>query len=914
MDSMEPARGIKRSFGEQLKYYRQAAGLSQERLAEQARLSVQAVSAYEQGLRHAPYRETVSLLAVALALSPEEAAALEATIPRRRGPVTVADADSATNVPPPLTTFIGRERELEEVTRLLGATRLLTLTGPGGTGKTRLALEVAAGLLDQYQQGVWLVELAPLTDAMGVPAAVAAALGVREEAGQSLLATLAAALRARRLLLVLDNCEHLLDAGAALVAALLRGCPQVSILATSREVLGIAGETVWRVPSLALPDAEHPPPLDALCRVEAVRLLVERALAVQPHFALTAQNARVAAQVCRRLDGIPLAIELAAARLRGLSIEALAARLDQRFRLLTGGSRTALPRQQTLQAMVDWSYGLLSAPEQTLFNRLAVFTGGFALEAAEAVGAGGSIAADEVLTLLLRLVDRSLVIGEETDGSVERYRLLETLRQYGRERLAASGEAEALYSRHFAHYQAVAEHAQRIFPVTQQAALDLLESERENLRQALGWALDTGEAQDGLHLAGTLGIYWWYRGHFGEGGRWLGALLAQPTAASRTAARARALWCQALLQFGTGWLAGRYWQGTGTHRAQYAEALAISREAGDISGQAWGLIFLGQTLGPWDYAGARAHLVEGMALATALGDHRLVNIASSILGAVAWLHRDSACRHWFTQSLQHSERERDHDGYARALQHLASVRFQEGDVTVARRDLEESLAVFRALRDRMGIALVLGMLGVVAASQGDIAQARVSFAEKHALWEQVGERGGIAGALRDLGWLARREGSLAQARDHYLQALELERDLRDAVGIGITLAGLGNVARDEGHVAEAANQYREALAMLRGSEVPNEVAACLEGLAAIAWAQGDAARAACLCGAAASMRLPDLTLAPAIIAEDAEVVAAARAALGETAFAALWVDGQALEPEEAVALALTESVAAPRAI
>ena len=905
MDSAEPVREPRRSFGAQLRSYRQATGLSQEALAERARLSVQAVSAYEQGLRQAPYRETVALLATALGLSPEDTAVLEATITRRRGPAPAGGTPRMTNLPPQFTSFIGRERALAEVTRLLDTTRLLTLTGPGGTGKTRLALQVAAGLLDHYPRGVWLVELAPLADPAGVPAAVAAAVGVREEAGQPLLATLVAALRERWLLLVLDNCEHLLDAGATLVEALLRGCPHMTLLATSREVLGISGETVWRVPSLVLPDGPSLPPLDVLAKVEAVRLFVERALAMQPHFALTAQNAPLVAQACRRLDGIPLAIELAAARLRGLSLEALVGRLDQRFRLLTGGSRTALPRQQTLQATVDWSYGLLSAPEQVLFNRLAVFTGGFTLEAAEAVCAGGPIATEEVLAHLPRLVDRSLVIGEEVEGNVERYRLLETLRQYGRERLVACGEAEALYSRHFAHYRDVAEQAARMFHEMRQAVLDQLEAERENLRQALGWALDLREAQQGLHLAGTLGIYWWFGGHFGEGRRWLDALLALPGAAARTAARARALHIQAVLLHGTGWLAGRFWHGATTRRTLLEEALAIAREVGNEHEQAWDLVYLGLALGQADYAAACSCLREGLRLATAQNNSWLAHIALALLGMVAWVQGDSAaCRRWYTESLLHSQRERDLDGHARALHLLASVRFQEGDGTAVRADLEESLAIFRELHDRMGMALVLGMLGVVAATQGDSAGARACFVEKRILWEQVGERSGIASALRDLGWLARHEGATAQARAHYLEALGLERDLGDAMGIAAALTGLGDVARDEAEYAQAAAQYREGLTLLRGHAAPNEVAACLDGLALVAWAAGDAERAAMLHRAAASVRLPETTITPASVPEGAAHIAAARAALGEERFTAAWAAGQALVLEDAVDLAL----------
>jgi predicted ATPase len=331
------------------------------------------------------------------------------------------------NLPLQVTSFVGRERELAEVGRLLAAGRLATLTGPGGTGKTRLALHAAADALEGHPDGVWLAELAALADPALVPQAVAAAVGVREEPGRPLLPTLTAALAPRRVLLVLDNCEHLLDACARLVDALLRACPHVRLLCTSREALGIAGEAVWRVPSLAVPAAAaglHAPvgpDAAGLARSAAVRLFVDRAAAVRPGFALTEENAAAVARVCARLDGIPLAIELAAARVRVLPPRQLLARLDDRFRLLTGGSRTALERHQTLQATVDWSYALLAQPERAVFARLAVFAGGWTLEAAEAVCAGDGIEAVEVLDLLTRLADRSLVVVEEQPDGTARY-------------------------------------------------------------------------------------------------------------------------------------------------------------------------------------------------------------------------------------------------------------------------------------------------------------------------------------------------------------------------------------------------------------------------------------------------------------------------------------------------------------
>jgi len=383
------------------------------------------------------------------------------------------------NLPRQLTSFIGREREMAEVKRLLTTTRLLTLTGSGGCGKTRLALQVAADLVEEFANGVWLVELAALTDPALVPQAVASALGVREEPGRPLLATLSDYLKAKRLLLLLDNCEHLVAACAYLAEALLRACPHLRILATSREALNIAGETVWRVPSLSLPDLLHLPSVEHLTQYEAVRLFIERALISRPDFVLTSQGAPSVAQVCHRLDGIPLAIELAAARVKVLSVEQIAARLDNRFRLLTSGSRTALPRQKTLRAAIDWSYDLLSETERMVLRRLSVFAGGWTLEAAEAICVGEGIEWHEVLDPLMQLVDKSLVMMEEQGGTV-RYRLLETVRQYGRDKLPASGEADVVRGRHRDWYLALAERAEPELLGSNQAVwLERLETEHD---------------------------------------------------------------------------------------------------------------------------------------------------------------------------------------------------------------------------------------------------------------------------------------------------------------------------------------------------------------------------------------------------------------------------------------------------
>jgi predicted ATPase/transcriptional regulator with XRE-family HTH domain len=559
-DPSQP-QGTQASFGALLQQYRLAAGLSQEMLAERARISVQGLSALENGKRQTPYRHTVTLLAQALGLTASEAAALEAAVRRARTPASgkpptargedaLPAANVLTFVPAPPgprsdlpvqpTSFIGREREQAEVVALLGRVRLLTLTGSGGVGKTRLALVVAGDLVDQYPAGVWLVELAALAEPGLVPGTAAQILGVREEVGRPLTASIADHLKEKRLLLVLDNCEHLVAACAALASALLRTCPHLHILATSREALEVAGEHRYRVPSLPVPDLTHLPPPERLVESAAVALFLARAQERRADFALTAQNAQAVAQVCVRLDGIPLAMELAAARVDSLSVEGIAARLDNRFRLLTGGARDALPRQRTLRATLDWSYDLLSEPEQALLDRLAVFAGGWTLAAAEAVCVGEGVEGWEVLDLLGSLVNKSLVQTEEAGGEV-RYELLETVRQYGQERLAVAGGAAAVRDRHLAWCLALAEKAAPHLTGPEQGGwLTRLETEHDNLRAALVSARETGADELGLRLAAALSHFWYIRSYCSEGRGWLEAALARGGSAWPTA-RARAL-------------------------------------------------------------------------------------------------------------------------------------------------------------------------------------------------------------------------------------------------------------------------------------------------------------------------------------------------------------------------------------
>ena len=498
------------------------------------------------------------------------------------------------NLPAARTSFIGREREMVEVKRTLAMTRLLTLTGAGGSGKTRLALQVARSLISTYPDGVWLVELAPLSEGDLVAQEVARALEVPERPGRPLVDILVDALGNKELLLVVDNCEHLVEATAQLVDALLDSCPRLRVLATSREPLGVGGEILWQVPPLSVPAKTGGRPdeestVESLMRYEAVRLFVDRARLRLPTFQLTQENAWAVARVCRRLDGIPLAIELATARMGVLAVEQVAQRLELSLDVLKGLSRTATPRHQTLRATLDWSYNLLSEVEQAMLRRLSVFAGGWTLAAAEAVCSGSVIEQEDVLDLLGGLVDKSLVVAGASTGCAVRYRMLEPIRQYAREKLEESGEAQYVQGRHTDFFFALAEEAEPELVGSQQNVwLERLEGEHDNLREALSWSLERGRADLALRLGAALWRFWHVRGYLSEGIRWMERVLAGSEPAA-SPVRVNAL-------EGMGWLTqfqGDYERA----KATYEEMLKLSRGLGDKGNVATALNSLGTYLG-----------------------------------------------------------------------------------------------------------------------------------------------------------------------------------------------------------------------------------------------------------------------------------------------------------------------------
>jgi len=615
-----------------------------------------------------------------------------------------------------LSSFVGRERELRDVKAALQNGRLITLSGPGGVGKTRLALQVAAEVLHEFDDGVWSVELASLSDPALVPQTVAMTLGVQEAPHDSPLGTLVHALRARRALIVLDNCEHLVDACARLAEALLRGCSGLKILATSREPLAIPGEAVYTVPPFTVPDPATLPALAALAKYEAVRLFVERAGSSKPGFTMDTANASAIAQACYRLDGIPLALELAAARVGTLTVTQIVERLDARFGLLTGGARTALPRHQTLRATMDWSHDLLSSKEQALFRRLAVFAGGFTLEAAEAVGAGDQVPGDDVLELLAQLLAKSLLVAAGTDREV-RYGMLETVRQYSQERLDASTDAAAAQERHQRYYVEFAEAAEPHLEGPEQLVwLDRIETEHDNLRAALAWGAGHGDAEPMLRLCAALWWFWYVRGYHSEGRRWLGDALAH-TGKVSPAVKARAL-------DGAGTLAAD--QGDYTAAlACFEQSLAIHRDTGRTAGVARALHGIGRVA--WrkgDYERAAARYEEALALRGQLG-------VSVIIGQV--------------------------------LNSLITLAMARGEHQKAAALLHESLVVNRELGNKRAVVVATGNLGILALRLGNYADAAPLIRETLALRRELGDRRGVVSELVALGLLRAAERDAAQA-------------------------------------------------------------------------------------------------------------------------------------------------------
>jgi len=645
----------------------------------------------------------------------------------------------SSNIPVPLTSFIGREKELKDIAKLLSASRLLTVIGPGGVGKTRLAIQTAHASIKKFKDGVCWVELVGLQDGSLIPQEIAQALDVREVSNQPMLETLKTHLKSKELLLVLDNCEHLIEACAQTVESLLAACPKLKILATSRERLDLFNETTWNVPSLPLPEIQKSLSLKQLKEFASIELFVERAGNVKSDFILTEQNAASVAQICNRLDGIPLAIELASARIKVLSVDEIASRLNDRFSLLTSGMRTALPRQQTLRAAIDWSHDLLTEPEQILFRRLSVFAGGFTLEAAEAVCSQGELKRSDILDSLGRLVDKSLVV-VETDSEIgeTRYHLLETIREYALEKLVGKGEAPAIRGGHLDFYLSMAEKSEpNIFGSESAAWFRRLDKELDNIRAAIEWSTHSGRADVALQIAGSI-VYFWFA-HGLPASEWhdrVQQALSRPEGVERTIARAKAL-------NGVGFM---YWANIDPtdRRPELDEALSIGRELGDR----WNIATALRNLGlleniQGNYPEARAFLEQSLVIWREIGAEGKTGSvwALNFLGDLALNQNDmDQARSFYTEAIAFLRQVGDKNFLSYSVRRLGQLAWREGEYGKAITLCKESLNLNQEVGDSRGVMACVAGFAAIAIAQGKFERAAILMAAAETQLAWIGIR------------------------------------------------------------------------------------------------------------------------------------------------------------------------------
>jgi predicted ATPase/class 3 adenylate cyclase len=702
------------------------------------------------------------------------------------------------NLPVVLTSFIGRERDQEEVVRLVSQTRLLTITGFGGAGKTRLVLKVAENLLDSYPDGVWFIDLSPLSNPAVIPQYMLNVLGIREEAGNSPVQTMVDTQKDKKELLILDNCEHLLPEVAQLAETILRGAPGLKMMATSREKMGVPGEINWRIPPLSSPGIGEEGVIENLIKYESVNLFLDRAVAARPDFVISQENVDAIAQICVRLDGIPLAIELAAARVRVLSVEEIAGRLDDRFRLLVG-NHTTLPRHQTLRALMDWSYDLLTEKERILFRRLSVFAGGWTLKTAEEVCSGPDIEAWEVLDLLTGLIDKSFVIGDTRNGH-QRYHFLETILKFSQERLLESEETDKFTHRHAEYFLKVAaESYGKMWGNDQAYWLKRLDEERDNLRRTLGHLSHVARDQEFLQMAGSLWRYWEIRGSFTEGRAWLETALMKNLNAPDFL-RANGLG-------GSGHLArqqGDYVQAQMLHD----QSLALFRALGDKLNTARQLNALGE-------------------IARYLGDY----------DRSEQLHKESL-------SIRHEIG--DKEGVAVSLRQLGVIARDRGQYRHARELLEDSLKLEHELGDKLLEALSLNDLGLVEYCLCNYGGAESLFRQAISIQRELNDRLGISNSLQNLGNAAKVQGDFKQAGILYQECLALKKELGDKRGISQVTSSLAEVAFQQGKYPMAADLARQSLSLSQELGLKRGVLASLELLGFVAYFQGNYERSSSL--------------------------------------------------------------------
>lgn len=766
------------------------------------------------------------------------------------------------NLPLQSAPLFGREQELAELTALLRRpdVRLVTLTGPGGTGKTRLSVQLAADLLDDFAQGVFFVELAPISDPSLVASTIAHTLDANEPGAEAAIDRLRSYLREKQLLLVLDNFEQVVGA-VAVVADLLRAAPGLKLLITSRVVLRLYAEREFLVSALRVPDPRRLPSLARLSQYAAVALFIQRAQAVKRDFQITNENAPAVAEICDRLDGLPLAIELAATRTKLLTPQALLARLDKRLNLLTGGARDLSARQQTLRGAIDWSYDLLDADEQVLFARLSIFVGGCTLAAAEAVCAVAAGLGLDVLDGLQSLVDKSLLRQSETIDDEPRFTMLETIREYALERLAQRAGSDELHGQHAAYFFGLAaQAAPELLGPRQAHWLNRLEIEHNNLRAALSWSQTTGAAEIGLRLVISLGEFWMTRGYLGEARCWLDTMLG------------------------------------------------LSAQLPSLRGQALviaGLLAIRQG----DAEAALPLFSESLSLARQLGDPHLEARALHGLGAVAHTRDNyNVARAWLDVSLALFAAQNDQHGMGNTLYRLGQVAYLQGNYRQAHDFYEQSLTLRRGLGDRRGTAFALHNLAVIAVEEADYPAAGRMFGQNLELFEALGDKLGIGLSLHGLAFTAQLQGEYAIVRDLGAQALAQFREMGRTPDVAATLELLGQAAVSEQHYQQARAYFRESLILHRDNDDQLGIASSLEKFACLAEHQGLAQEAVVLCAATHAIRTAiDAPIPPSDRLVYEQTLASTRDQLDAATFGAAWTRGLALSIEQAVAYALALS-------
>jgi predicted ATPase/class 3 adenylate cyclase/DNA-binding CsgD family transcriptional regulator len=821
-------------------------------------------------------------------------------------------------LPVQLTRFVGRCAELTQVRELLSENRLVTLTGAGGAGKTRLAIQLAGQIMDDFADGIGYVDLAPITDPEVVPIAAVRALDLPDQPGRSTMDTLTRFIADRQMLVVLDNCEHLLDASAALVMALLAACTRLTLLTTTREPIGVAGEVSWRVPSLPLAD-------------EAIELFTDRARHVRPDFAVSDENAATVAEICARLDGLPLAIELAAARVRALSLTEIVDSLHDRFRLLTGGSRTAVRRQQTLRASVDWSHALLTEPERVLLRRLAVFMGGFDLDAAQNVCGGKDVERYQVLDQLTLLVDKSLIVADESESRT-RYRLSETVRQYAQEKLGESGEANAVRTRHRDYYTAIAAVLDAPAVRDYEQRLEQAETEIDNLRASFSWSRENSDIESALALASSLQPLWMSRGRLREGLTWFDATLADldvRDAGVAAAVRAQALADRAMLAI---------WAGAADSADQAQQALAIAREVDDPALLARALTACGYITGLFDAGAARAYVAEAIGLARELGDRwRLCQaLVAKAMGALA-AGDPSAVRVAAEEGRDLADAIGDKFDARRCRWGLGVAQVFRGDLAGAVAQFAAVAAEAEVAHDQVFRVDGLAFRGVALAYQGDTAAARAAAdAAVAAAPELGGPKASLAYLASAAAALAAGDAATAQEATEaawlHVSGLPLPGGKRRVIAAQAALAGgdlaaarrwtddavsattgaflaealttRARLAIAQGEPDQAERDAHDALARAAELEAYLLIPDILECLAMPAREACSHREAGRLFGAADAIRQRIGTVRFKVWDADCEAsMGRVREAMGDKAFDAAWAEGAALSTEEAIAYA-----------